>query len=70
MKKAEKKELWGKTIPELRQTFVALQESLRSDYLEAKRGKLKNTSLLLHKKKDIARIGSILRGKELLDENA
>ena len=70
MKLKEKKELREKTIPELQLALVQLQESRRTDYLDAKRGKLKNTSLLLHKMKDIARISSILREKELLNENA
>lgn len=70
MKLKEKKELREKTIPELRAVLVLAQAARRADYLEAQRGKLKNTSLLLHKRKDIARISSILREKELLHENA
>ena len=70
MKLKEKKELREKTIAELRLVLAEKQDSRRADYLEAQRGKLKNTSLLLHKMKDIARISSILREKELLHENA
>ncbi len=70
MKTKEKKALREKTIAELRLALVEMQDSRRADYLESQRGKLKNTGLLLHKKKDIARISSILREKELLHENA
>ncbi len=70
MKTKEKKALREKTIAELHLALVEMQDSRRTDYLEAQRGKLKNTSSLLHKKKDIARISTILREKELLHENA
>lgn len=70
MKIKEKKTLREKTIAELKLSISEAKDGLRADYLEAQRGKLKNTSLLLHKRKDIARMSSILREKELLNENA
>lgn len=70
MKTKEKKILREKTIAELKLSINEAKDGLRADYLEAQRGKLKNTSTLLHKRKDIARMSSILREKELLNENA
>ncbi|GEM_PF-6332278 len=63
MKTKEKKEFREKTIQELQKALKQFREEFLSMVFEHDRGKLKNTSLLLHKRKDIARIKSILQEK-------
>ena len=64
MKTKEKKELHGKKIAELRALLKTMREELFSLKLEYNRRKLKNTSSILHKRKDIATIQTILEEKE------
>lgn len=68
MKTKEKQALREKTQEELRQMVIEAKQALEHERLEIRRGKVKNTSALLHKKKDIAKMSTILREKELLDE--
>jgi large subunit ribosomal protein L29 len=67
MKKKEKKEFFAKTIQELRKLLEEKKEELFQLSQELAQGKLKNTRSVFHKKKDIARILTILREKELLE---
>ena len=64
MKTKEKKELHGKKIAELRSQIKTLKEELFLMQLEYGRRKLKNTSSILHKRKDIAIVQTILQEKE------
>ncbi|MBI2431087.1 MAG: 50S ribosomal protein L29 [Candidatus Levybacteria bacterium] len=69
MKIKEKKELHHKTAVELKALISQAKDELAILKMSKKRGKIKNTSALLHKRKDIARMYSILRERQL-DENA
>lgn len=69
MKTKEKKELQIKTVPELRTLVKNIHEDLFALRIEASQMKLKNTSSLAKKRKEIAQILTVLREKELLDEN-
>ncbi len=64
MKTKEKKELHTKKVEELRMLLKTVREELASLQLEFYRRKLKNTSSILHKRKDIATIQTILEEKE------
>lgn len=65
MKIKLKQELHAKTIEELKKTFQEVKKELDALQLEFSQGKLKNISSLFHKRKDMARVQTILRGKEL-----
>lgn len=67
MKLKEKKQLREKTIKELQVLLAQTKDEDKALQFEHKRGKVKNTSSLLHKRKDIAKIYSILKEKELLE---
>ncbi|QQG40933.1 MAG: 50S ribosomal protein L29 [Candidatus Levyibacteriota bacterium] len=69
MKIKEKKQLRGKSIKELQTILAQARDEVKALLFEHNRGKLKNTGSLLHKKKDIARIYSILGEKKLVEEN-
>lgn len=64
MKIKEKKELRQKSINELRLLLQQVKEELFSLRLEKVQKKLKNTSSIFQKRKDIARILTILKEKE------
>ena len=64
MKTKEKKELHGKKVEELRLQVRTLKEELFLLQLEYNRRKLKNTSSILHKRKNIAKVKTILQEKE------
>ena len=70
MKIKEKKELFAKTIPELKNL---LKEKRNEHFLlkqELAQKKLKNTKSVFWKKKEIARILTIIREKDLSAEQA
>ena len=65
MKTKAKKELHSKTGEELKVLLKTVKDEFFSLQLEHAQQKLKNTSSLLHKRKDIARINTILQEKNL-----
>lgn len=65
MKTNQKKELFSKTIPELTLQLGKAKEELFSLQLEHGQRKLKNTNLLTSKRKEIAKILTILKQKDL-----
>lgn len=65
MKAKDIKELHLKTAQELRGMFKIAKEDLLDLTLSHSQSKLKNTSSIFTKKKDIARILTVLRGKDL-----
>lgn len=69
MKTKIKKELFAKTIPELKTMLKEKRDELFSLNQELSRKKLKNTRLVFWKRKEIAVILTILKEKELF-ENA
>lgn len=64
MKLKAVKELHGKTIEELKVLLQTAMEELSVLRFDQSQGKLKNTSSFLHKRKDIARIQTVLKEKE------
>ncbi len=68
MKTNEKKELHSKTIIELKKKLVDSHSELFTNRLSHTRGKLKNPRVITVLKRNIAQIESILRGKELANE--
>lgn len=64
MKIKEKKDLQQKSINELRLLLKQVKEELFSLSLEKVQKKLKNTSSISQKRKNIARILTILKEKE------
>lgn len=68
MKIKEKRNLREKPIKELQETVKQIKDELVALLFEHKRGKLKNTSSLLHKRKDMAVMQSILREKQLVSK--
>lgn len=64
MKIKEKKELQQKSIKELKLLLQQVKEELFRLRLEKFQKKLKNTSSIFQKRKDIARILTILKEKE------
>lgn len=69
MKIKEKKDLQQKSVNELRLLLKQVKEELFSLRLEKVQKKLKNTSSIFQKRKDIARILTILKEKEFKHEN-
>lgn len=67
MKKKEKKELFVKTIQELKKSLQEKKGELSLLRQELVQGKLKNTRAVFNKRKDISRILTIIQGKELLE---
>lgn len=65
MKTKDKKELYSKTIEELKNILKITKEEIFKLKLENFQKKLKNTSSISVKRKDLAKILTILRGKEL-----
>lgn len=64
MKLKAVKELHTKTVEELQVLLQTAAEELSLLRFDQAQGKLKNTSSFLHKRKDIARIQTVLREKE------
>lgn len=67
MKKKEKKELFMKTIQELKKSLQEKRGELSLLGQEQVQGKLKNTRAIFNKRKEISRILTIIQGKELLE---
>ncbi|OGG00120.1 50S ribosomal protein L29 [Candidatus Gottesmanbacteria bacterium RBG_13_37_7] len=65
MKKKEIKELAFKSVKELSETIGKLRKEIKRIMMDQASGKLKNVSLVREKKKDIARLLTAVRGKEL-----
>lgn len=65
MKGREKKDLLGRGRDELQKMLEAARNELFTLALSRERKKLKNVRAVFFKRKDIARISTILRGKEL-----
>ncbi|MBI4097180.1 MAG: 50S ribosomal protein L29 [Candidatus Levybacteria bacterium] len=65
MKTKDVKELHTKSKEELKKMLTEAKDALFSYQMDHQQMKLKNTRSLSMKRKDIARIASILRGKEL-----
>lgn len=69
MKSKEKKQLVGKTAPELTVDVQKLTGDIANLLLDKTQGKLKNTSSLTNKRKEIAIIKTIMREKEMQNES-
>jgi ribosomal protein L29 len=67
MKTKEKKELFTKSIKELNNLVVEAKDALAGMKLEKIQNKLKNTSLMSVKRKEIAQMMTILKMKELAE---
>ena len=65
MKKQEKSELLSKDIPELRKKLNQLREDIAKLKVERKLKKNKNVSQISEMKKDVARLLTIIRSKEM-----
>ncbi len=63
------KQLHGKTKEELQALIQSVKEELANFRLDQKQGKLKDTSSILHKRKEIARMQTVLQEKEYANEN-
>jgi ribosomal protein L29 len=68
MKKKEIKEIQGKSVKELRALEKKAREELARLKVELKAGKLKNIGLYITKKVDLARIKTILKERQTLNE--
>jgi len=68
MKTKEKKELFVKTIQELKNLLKEKRNELFSIKQELAQKKLKNTKSVFWKKKEIARILTIIKEKELFED--
>lgn len=66
MKTKEKKELFAKTETELRKALKDAKAALLDLVLDLGQNKLKNTSLISRKRKEVALIKTALREKELI----
>jgi ribosomal protein L29 len=64
MKTRDIKDLHTKTVDELKKMIVDARENLFQMKLDATQFKVKNTSSLTTNRHDIARMMSVLRGKE------
>ena len=67
MKTKEKKELFTKSIKELDSLIIEAKDALTGLKLEKVQNKLKNTSQLTRKRKEIAQMMTVLRMKELAE---
>lgn len=68
MKKKEIKELPSKPVKELRASEKKAREELARLKVDLKAGKLKNIGLYIGKKGDLARIKTILKERQILNE--
>lgn len=69
MKSKEKKQLIGKAMVELQSDVKKLRSEITSILLDKVQGKLKNTSSVTNKRREIAVIKTIMREKEMQNEN-
>ena len=67
MKTKEKKELFTKSIKELDSLIIEAKDALAGLKLEKVQNKLKNTSQLTRKRKEIAQMMTVLRIKQLAE---
>lgn len=67
MKSKDKKELHAKSIKDLSNLVVEAKDALVALRLDKIQNKLKNTSLLFFKRKEIAQMLTIIRLKELAE---
>ena len=65
MKKKEKKDLFSKSYNELKVVSEKNRDEIAKMGIEMLSGKIKNVSLIREKKRDLARILTVLRRKEL-----
>ena len=65
MKTKDKKELHLKSLQELKKLVMDAKDALSGFKLDKTQNKLKNTSLLSLKRKEIAQMLTVIRGKEL-----
>ena len=70
MKTKDKKELHLKSLKELGKLVVDAKDAVVSLRFDKTQNKLKNTSLLSLKRKEIAQMLTIIRMKELSEETA
>ena len=70
MAKTKIKETVAKDLTELRKDLKSAKQDLSDLYLDHSQFKLKNTRQIFNKRKDIARISTIIRGKELSEAAA
>ena len=68
MKTKEKKDLHTKSIAELRTMLKNAKDAVFTAKLEKSQNKLKNTSSLFLKRKEIAQILTIMKEKEIENE--
>jgi len=64
MKRKGIKELFSLSAPELESRIASIQTDLKNFQIEKKVGKLKNSNLMGQKKKDIARLKTVIKIKE------
>lgn len=64
MKTKEKKELQTKTLQELQVLLLQVKAEVATLSFDMKQGKVKDTVLVSRRKKDIAKIATVLRQKE------
>lgn len=60
--------LHKKDVLELKTLLKEARGALFTHRMEQARGKQKNTRVIFHKRKDIARVQTVLRAKKLLEE--
>ena len=65
MKSKEKKQLVGKSLTELAADVKKIRSEIASLYLDKIAGKLKNTTSLRNKRRDIAIIQTVMKIKEM-----
>jgi ribosomal protein L29 len=70
MKSKDKKELHRKEIKELNNLVAQAQDELAGLKMDKTQNKLKNTSSLFLKRKEIAQMQTVIRQKELADVQA
>ncbi len=70
MKTKDKKELHLKNLQELNKLIIDAKDALSGLRLDKTQNKLKNTSSLSLRRKEIAQMLTIIRGKELSEKEA
>jgi ribosomal protein L29 len=70
MKSKDIKELHRKDIKELKNLVIQVRDELAGLKMDKTQNKLKNTSMLFLKRKEIAQMLTIIRAKELADIEA
>ena len=68
MKSNDIKALQAKTIEELNQQLSSLNERLTESYLEKAARRLQNTASIKNLRADIARVKTVIRVKEMAEE--